>query len=142
MNEQQEKVNKAATGEEESRYSQRTMADLRANLDGTTAIYGLFRDWLEVEARQRRTALGRPSVDASITAGLHALEALYAASGRRDPAAARDLERGEPVGRRPRDAVRHAVPGGPRRGRSGERRLGRGPDEHGAMLLGIPVVLD
>jgi iron uptake system component EfeO len=43
MNEQQEKVNKASSGEEESRYSQRTMADLRANLDGTRKICHLVR---------------------------------------------------------------------------------------------------
>ena len=46
MNEQQEKVNKASSGEEESRYSQRTMDDLRENLLGTTNIYAsvLCRD--------------------------------------------------------------------------------------------------
>jgi iron uptake system component EfeO len=46
MNEQREKVNKAATAEEESRYSQRTMADIRDNLAGTEKVYGLFRSWL------------------------------------------------------------------------------------------------
>lgn len=46
MNEQREKVNKAATDEEESRYSQRTMADIRDNLAGTRAIYALFQPWL------------------------------------------------------------------------------------------------
>ncbi|HEV8551739.1 MAG TPA: EfeM/EfeO family lipoprotein [Polyangiaceae bacterium] len=46
MNEQREKVNKAASEEEESRYAQRTMADIRDNLAGTTKIYGLFRPWL------------------------------------------------------------------------------------------------
>lgn len=46
MNEQREKVNKAATDEEESRYSQRTMADIRNNLAGTQQIYGLFQTWL------------------------------------------------------------------------------------------------
>ena len=35
MNEQKEKVNKAATGEEESRYARTTLFDLRNNLDGT-----------------------------------------------------------------------------------------------------------
>jgi iron uptake system component EfeO len=73
MNEQQEKVNNAANGEEESRYSQRTMADLRANLDGTTAIYGLFREWLQSKA-------GSPSgaeVDAAIMAGFASLDAIY-----------------------------------------------------------------
>jgi iron uptake system component EfeO len=47
MNEQREKVNKAATAEEESRYSQRTLADLRDNLAGTEVAYRLFVPWLE-----------------------------------------------------------------------------------------------
>lgn len=46
MNEQREKVNKAASEEEESRYAQRTMADIRDNLAGTTKIYALFEAWL------------------------------------------------------------------------------------------------
>jgi iron uptake system component EfeO len=46
MNEQREKVSKAATDEEESRYSQRTMADIRDNLTGTKEIYALFQPWL------------------------------------------------------------------------------------------------
>jgi iron uptake system component EfeO len=76
VNEQQEKVNLAATGAEESRYSQRTMADLRDNLDGTTVIYGLFSDWLKTKP----AAGGLPSgadVDASITTGLGNLKTLY-----------------------------------------------------------------
>jgi iron uptake system component EfeO len=76
MNEQQEKVNNASIGIEESRYSQRTMADLRANLEGTTAIYGLFRDWLK--AKPARGALpSGAAVDASIMAGFGALDATY-----------------------------------------------------------------
>jgi len=77
MHEQQEKVNNAASGEEESRYSQRTMADLRANLDGTRTIYGLFRDWL----RSRPAAAGLPAgtnVDGTIMAGFGALGITYA----------------------------------------------------------------
>jgi iron uptake system component EfeO len=77
MNEQQEKVNKAASGEEESRYSQRTMADLRSNLDGTTKIYELFRPWLQ----SKPAAGGMPSgadVDASVTAGFADLKTFYA----------------------------------------------------------------
>jgi iron uptake system component EfeO len=78
VNEQQEKVNNAASGEEESRYSQRTLADLRANLDGTKMIYGLFRGWLQ----SRPAAGGLPpgtSVDAAIMAGFGALGTTYAA---------------------------------------------------------------
>jgi iron uptake system component EfeO len=76
VNEQQEKVNKAATNEEESRYSQNTMADLRANLDGTTAIYGLFRDWLKTKPAMGMTPSG-VDVDAAIMAGLTELDTLY-----------------------------------------------------------------
>jgi iron uptake system component EfeO len=46
MREQGEKVDLAATAEEESRYARRTLADMRANLDGGAAIFGLFRPWL------------------------------------------------------------------------------------------------
>src|SRR5450432_441255 len=76
VNEQQEKVNKASTNEEESRYSQRTMADLRANLDGTTAIYELFSAWLETKPSMGTTPSGA-DVDASINAGLAGLKTLY-----------------------------------------------------------------
>jgi iron uptake system component EfeO len=46
MNEQKEKVNLAASGEEESRYANVTLFDLRNNLDGTKKIYELFRPWI------------------------------------------------------------------------------------------------
>ncbi|HEX3481707.1 MAG TPA: imelysin family protein [Kofleriaceae bacterium] len=46
MNEQQDKVQLAATGAEESRYSNITLADLRNNLTGTHQAYDLFRDWI------------------------------------------------------------------------------------------------
>jgi iron uptake system component EfeO len=76
VDEQQEKVNKAATNEEESRYSQRTMADLRANLGGTTAIYGLFREWLKSKPAGADGVSG-VEVDAAITKGLGDLATLY-----------------------------------------------------------------
>jgi iron uptake system component EfeO len=47
MNEQKEKVNLAATGEEESRYANLTLFDLRNNLEGTLKAYDLFRDWIK-----------------------------------------------------------------------------------------------
>ena len=53
MNEQREKVQKAAGGEEESRYSQRTMADLRDNLTGTKVAYAFFRPWIATKATGR-----------------------------------------------------------------------------------------
>jgi iron uptake system component EfeO len=78
MNEQQEKVNKAATGEEESRYSQRTMADLRSNLDGTTAIYDLFRGWLQSKPAPAAGGRSGTDVDASIQSGFTELGGVYA----------------------------------------------------------------
>ena len=56
MNEQAEKVNLAATGEEESRYANITLFDLRTNLEGTRKIYALFQPWI-----RRRTAATRPT---------------------------------------------------------------------------------
>lgn len=46
MKEQQDKVNRAATGAEESRYSNITLVDLRNNLAGTQSTYDLFREWI------------------------------------------------------------------------------------------------
>jgi len=70
MNEQREKVNLAATGEEESRYADLTLFDLRNNLEGTEASYALFRDWVT----------GKPDgadADARIQARFATLHALY-----------------------------------------------------------------
>jgi iron uptake system component EfeO len=72
MNEQKEKVNLAATGEEESRYAGVTLFDLRNNLAGTRKVYELFRPWI------RARPSGSES-DAMIVARLDALSALYAA---------------------------------------------------------------
>jgi iron uptake system component EfeO len=70
MNEQKEKVNLAATGEEESRYADLTLFDLRNNLDGTRKAYEAFRGW--VQARHGAGA------DAMLEARFAALAALYA----------------------------------------------------------------
>jgi iron uptake system component EfeO len=70
VQEQREKVQKAASNEEESRYSQRTMADLRDNLEGSRKVYAMFRPWL----------LSKPegaAIDAKIQAGFDALGAAY-----------------------------------------------------------------
>jgi iron uptake system component EfeO len=72
MNEQKEKVNLAATGEEESRYANLTLFDLRNNLDGTSKAYALFRPWISA-----RPGGGDP--DAKIEAGFAELGQLYAA---------------------------------------------------------------
>lgn len=50
MSEQREKVNLAVTGEEESRYANITLFDLRNNLDGTKKAYEQFRDWILAKA--------------------------------------------------------------------------------------------
>jgi iron uptake system component EfeO len=47
VQEQVEKVDKAATGEEESRYAQSTMRDLRSNAKGCKEFYRLFSPWLK-----------------------------------------------------------------------------------------------
>jgi iron uptake system component EfeO len=52
MSEQQEKVSLAATGEEESRYSNVTLFDLRNNLTGTNQVYGLFREWIRAKSAE------------------------------------------------------------------------------------------
>ncbi len=70
VKEQREKVTKAGTSEEESRYAQRTLADLRANLEGTAAIYALFAPWLASRP-------GGAAEDRAIVRGLDAISALY-----------------------------------------------------------------
>lgn len=73
MNEQHEKVNKASTGQEESRYSRLTLADIHANLEGTETIYGLFQPWIQSKD-------GGAAADKGITAGFEALHAAYDAT--------------------------------------------------------------
>ena len=76
MNEQREKVNKAASSEEESRYSQRTMADLRDNLDGTKTVYALFQPWLLSKKSDDPTKDG-VTIDGKIQAGFQRLNDAY-----------------------------------------------------------------
>jgi iron uptake system component EfeO len=76
MNEQREKVNKAATGEEESRYAQMTLFDLRNNLQGTQAIYAIFRPWVRSKSNADKAKDG-PTLDDALTAKMTALGALY-----------------------------------------------------------------
>jgi iron uptake system component EfeO len=71
MAEQLEKLNLAGFGEDESRYAQYTLGDMRANLDGGRAIYDAFVPWLEAE--------GAADVDGDIGAGFGRLDAAYAA---------------------------------------------------------------
>lgn len=72
MNEQHEKVNKASTGQEESRYSRMTLADIHSNLDGTEKIYALFQPWI---LSKEGTA-----ADKGITDGFAALHVAYDAN--------------------------------------------------------------
>jgi iron uptake system component EfeO len=70
-NEQLEKVDRAATGREESRYAQATLRDLRANREGCLAAYRMFQPWL--------LARGRSELDAQVIAGFERLEQAYGA---------------------------------------------------------------
>lgn len=75
MNEQLEKVNKASSSEEESRYSQRTMADIRANLEGTEKIYALFQPW--ILTKNGPAGENGKDVDRAILAGFERLRTAY-----------------------------------------------------------------
>ncbi len=68
-NEQIEKVDRAATGREESRYAQTTLRDLRANRDGCLAAYRIFQPWL--------LARGHKDLDAQVLAGFERLAQAY-----------------------------------------------------------------
>lgn len=72
MTEQVEKADKAATGEEESRYAQFTLADMRTNVSAGIAIYDTFKPWL------LSTAGGADS-DRQIADGFARLQAAYGA---------------------------------------------------------------
>lgn len=70
--EQREKVNKASSNEEESRYAQRTMADIRDNLVGTKTAYAVFQPWILAKD-------GGKDIDAKVTKGFADLDAAYGA---------------------------------------------------------------
>ena len=71
VTEQSEELERAAQGAEESRYSQKSMEALRANLEGTEAISGLFREWLVSKN-------GGADLDQKVADGMHQLEQQYA----------------------------------------------------------------
>jgi iron uptake system component EfeO len=71
-NEQSEKVDRAATGREESRYAQATLRDLRANREGCLAAYRIFQPWL--------LARGKSELDAQVLAGFARLAQAYDAT--------------------------------------------------------------
>jgi iron uptake system component EfeO len=70
MGEQQEKVSLAANHQDESRYAQRTLADLRQNLVGTRTIYDLFVPWLTAKP-------SGGAVDAQVGMAFDRLAAVY-----------------------------------------------------------------
>jgi iron uptake system component EfeO len=70
LGEQIEKIDLDAAGQEESRYSQHTLADMRANLDGGKATYAAFRAWV-------KTTANGAVLDTDITAGFVRVDALY-----------------------------------------------------------------
>jgi iron uptake system component EfeO len=69
--EQLEKVDRASTGREESRYALSTMRDLRANREGCLQAYGIFRPWL--------LAKGHGELDRQVQQGFERLKAGYQA---------------------------------------------------------------
>lgn len=75
--EQREKVQKASSDEEESRYSQRTMADLRDNLAGTKTVYSLFQPWILSKSDANDPTNDGATIDAKILAGFAKLDAAY-----------------------------------------------------------------
>jgi iron uptake system component EfeO len=72
MNEQLEKVSLAASAEDESRYAQRTLDDMRANLEGAEAVYGAFRSWVLADSGD--------DVDEQIQAGFESIHDAYDAN--------------------------------------------------------------
>jgi iron uptake system component EfeO len=68
--EQRNEIANAPFGAEESRYSLSTMNDLRANVEGVEAMYGIFRPWIGSKD-------GGSDADAKIEAGFVTLDALY-----------------------------------------------------------------
>ena len=67
--EQLEKVDRASTGREESRYALSTMRDLRANREGCLQAYGIFRPWL--------LAKGHAALDKKVEQAFERLKAAY-----------------------------------------------------------------
>lgn len=70
--EQAEKVDRASTGQEESRYARSTMRDLRANRRGCQAAYAIFRPWVLSKP-------GGEALDREVLAAFERLERAYAA---------------------------------------------------------------
>ncbi|KYG04523.1 hypothetical protein BE21_46365 [Sorangium cellulosum] len=69
--EQVEKTSKAATGEEESRYAQYTLADMRANVAAGEQTYAAFQPWLLTKGAEGA------EVDKAVLAGFDRLSSAY-----------------------------------------------------------------
>ncbi len=90
LREQHEKVLLAATGEDESRYAQHTLEDMRANLEGGRRIYEAFAPWLDDEP-------GGPALDTRIHDGFERVADHYASiAGDAVPAVPADWNPDEP----------------------------------------------
>jgi iron uptake system component EfeO len=72
LGEQKEKIELAADGQDESRYAQHTLADMRANLLGGKNTYEAFRGAVKAKA-------GGPALDTDILAGFDRVSLLYSA---------------------------------------------------------------
>jgi iron uptake system component EfeO len=91
MAEQVEKISLGATGEDESRYAQHTLEDMRANLEGGREIYAAFVPWL-------REQEGGAELDGQIQARFDAVAAAYdALSGNALPAVPDGWNEAEPT---------------------------------------------
>jgi len=99
VREQHEKVDLAATAEEESRYADRTLADMRANLEGGRVLLGCFRPWFR-EAGQEALAGEIDRRMARIQAMYAALpgDSLPAVPAGWDPDAITEAQRSTPYG--------------------------------------------
>jgi iron uptake system component EfeO len=71
MKEQIEKADKAASGEEESRYAQYTLADMRANVEAGIYTYNAFKPWL-------LSLEGGKALDTKIATGFKRIQDHYA----------------------------------------------------------------
>jgi iron uptake system component EfeO len=88
--EQVEKVDRASTGQEESRYAQATLKDLRANRKGCLEAYRVFRPWLLSRA-------GGEALDRAVFAAFERLHRAYdAIPGDAIPQPPADFRRLEP----------------------------------------------
>jgi iron uptake system component EfeO len=92
MDEQKDKINLAVTGEEESRYANITLFDLRQNLEGTQKVYDLFRDWIHSKS-------SGPNSDSVLRGKFEQLGGVYEASSSTDalPEAPVDWRRDQPT---------------------------------------------